>query len=107
MYIVNSKYIYVVGKCNVKTKKKQKNKLSKIKKLSLVLGIVLLLSGAITLFVSANNKPDGSIGTFTDEEMKHYEWNKDRLKQTPYDDSSSEVPTILDKVLKDNKKQIM
>jgi hypothetical protein len=96
----------VVGKCNVKVKKKQKNKMSKIKKLSLALGIVLLLSGAITWFINANNKSDGS-SIFTDEELKHYSWHTNDIKQTPYDDSSSEVPTILDKVLQDNKKQIM
>ena len=104
MYIVNNKATYMVGKCKVKTNKKKRSRLSKTKKLSLVLGILLLLSGTVMLTVYANNKPDGSIGTFTNSDLKRYEWSKDKEKNVPYTDSSSQIPKVMENILDNGKK---
>ena len=92
MYIVSNNSIYKVYSLNVKcdSKVSRISKLNKIKKFVLVFAVVLFVSGVGVLIYSFNiPKPDGSIGTFTNEEMKHYEWSKDKEKQVPYNDSSS------------------
>ena len=93
MYVINSKAIHKVYNLNVKNndnKKSRINKLNKMKKAVLAFAIVLFVSGVGVLIYSFNiPKPDGSIGTFTNEEMKHYEWSKNDTKQVPYNDSAS------------------